>query len=485
MLAGVFDPPPEALTVPIALPLIDITKVRFFRLLSLLIPLSSCASYHPLPLSNASVQQRLRTPAAKALQIAAAQLHHPLFAPVPLNLRRGLGPDQAAILAVILTPKLRADRDRRGLAVAQLIQAGILPNPTIGYTRDFVTGGATHGTVTAFGFTGSWDISALVSHNAKVAAARANVQAISLDVAWTEWQTAVAAKLALYRVVALEAELIRAKEIASDQQQTVDTLQAAVDRHEKTVLDLAAAQASREDAHATVLTLEQERDRQRLELKKAVGVLPETELPIEQGVAIPSVLQLPSEGELVADLENRRLDLMGLRQGYQSQEQTVRAAVLAQFPKVVLGFNPHSSDTTNVHTAGFGITIDLPIFDRNQGNIAIETATRQKLFDEYVARVFEAHSDIATAVADIRSLNRQVAAAEAALPVLQHLVDIAKEALDQGAADVLGYFQAKTNLNQKSLQIIKLKQQLVDSRIDLELASGRYLPAGHWQKESE
>jgi outer membrane protein, heavy metal efflux system len=458
--------------------------VRFFRLLSLLIPLTSCASYYPLPLSNASVQQRLRTPAAKALQVAAAQLHHPLLPPVPLNLRSGLGPDQAAILAVILSPKLRADRDRRGLAAAQLIQAGILPNPSIGYTYGFVVGGLTAGTVPAYGFTGSWDISALVSHGAKVKAARANVQAISLDVAWTEWQTAVAAKLALYRVVALEEELSRAEQIASDQQQTVDTVQAAVDRHEKSVIDLAAAQASREDARATVLTLEQELDRRRLELKKAVGVLPEAELPIEHNLSLPSRLPLPSKGELVADLENRRLDLVGLRQGYQSQEQTVRAAVLAQFPKVVLGFS-HAADTTPVVATGPGITIDLPIFDRNQGNIAIETATRQRLFDEYVARVFEAHSDIATAVADVRSLNRQVAAAEAALPVLQHLVDIAKEALDQGAADVLGYFQAKTNLNQKSLQIIKLKQQLVESRIALELASGRYIPAGAWQRKSE
>jgi cobalt-zinc-cadmium efflux system outer membrane protein len=457
---------------------------RFLNILLLLISLSSCASYRPLPLSNASAQQRLGTPTAKALQIAAAQIHHPLLAPVPLNIESGIGPDEAAILAVILNPKLRADRDRRGLADAQLIQAGIIPNPTVGYTRDFVTGGNTAGTVTAFGFTGSWDIAALISHGAKVAAARANVQAISLDVAWTEWQTAVAAKLALYRLVALEAELMRAKQIASDQQQTVDTLQFAVDRHEKSVFDLAAAQASREDARATELTLEQERDRQRLELKKVVGVLPESKLSIEKGLSLPSDLPLPSEVELVADLENRRLDLVGLRQGYQSQEQTVRAAVLAQFPKVGLGFS-HGSDTTNVHTTGFGVTIDLPVFDRNQGNIAIETATRQKLFDEYDARLFEAHSDIAAAVADIRSLNRQIAAAEAALPVLRHLVDLAQEASDQGAADVLGYFQAKTNLNQKSLQIIKLKQQLVDSSIALELASGRYLPAKPLARKSE
>ena len=459
--------------------------VRFFYIFLLLVSLSSCTSYRPLPLSIASIQQRLRAPGAKALQIAAAQLHHPLLAPVSLNFRSGLGPDQVAVLAVILSPKLRADRDRRGVAAAQLVQAGILPNPQIGYTHDFVTGGNTAGTVSAYGFSGSWDISALISHRAKVEAARANEQAINLDIAWTEWQTAMAAKMALYRVVALEEELSRARQISSDQQQTVDTLQAAVDRHEKSVLDLAAAQASREDARATELTLEQELDRQRLELKKAVGVLPEVKLSIEKGIVLPSHLPLPPESELIADLENRRLDLVGLRQGYQSQEQTVRAAVLAQFPKVVLGFNPHSSDTTNVHTAGFGITIDLPIFDRNQGNIAIETATRQKLLDEYGARVFEAHSDIATAVADIQSLNRQIAAAEEALPVLQHLVDIAKEASDQGAADVLGYFQAKTNLSQKSLQIIKLKQQLLDSRIALELASGRYFPANKWLEKSK
>src|ERR1700722_2655280 len=109
--------------------------VRFFYILLLLISLSSCASYRPLPLSNASIQQRFRMPALKALQIAAAQLHQPLLAPVPLNLRSGIGPDQAAILAVILNPKLRADRDRRSLAAAQLLQAAIIPNSKIGYTE--------------------------------------------------------------------------------------------------------------------------------------------------------------------------------------------------------------------------------------------------------------------------------------------------------------------------------------------------------------
>jgi hypothetical protein len=63
--------------------------VRFLNIPLFLISLSSCTSYRPLPFSNASIQQRLRTPAAKALQIAAAQLHHPLLAPVRLKALHG------------------------------------------------------------------------------------------------------------------------------------------------------------------------------------------------------------------------------------------------------------------------------------------------------------------------------------------------------------------------------------------------------------
>jgi outer membrane protein TolC len=435
-------------------------------------------SYHSLPLSGSGIAQRLRGRSLNALEVDTAQLRHTRLPPIHLSPKGGIGPDQAAVLSVLLSPKLVAERDRRGLAQAQLVQAGVLPNPSVGYTRDFVTGGFTTGAFSPYGFTGSWDVSSLVSHGAKVKAARENVDAIRLDVAWTEWQTAEGAKLAFYRVLALEAQITRAKQIDDDQQATVAALQSAVDRHEKSVVDLAAAQATRQDSLATVLSLQQELDQRRLALKRAIGFLPQAQLPIRHDFALPSSVSPPSDKELFGSLENQRLDLVGLRQGYQSQEETVRAAILAQFPKVTLGF-AHGSDASNVHTTGFGITFDLPLFDRNQGAIATEKATRQKLYDEYTNRVFEAHSDIASALSDIRSLNQQINTAQAALPVFQRLVDTAKSASDEGAADVLGYFQARVNLNQRSLQILKLKQQLIEAKSALELASGRYLPAGN------
>ena len=62
-----------------------------------------------------------------------------------------------------------------------------------------------------------------------------------------------------------------------------------------------------------------------------------------------------------------------LQRGYAAGELRYRAAVLAQFPSFNLGFT-RASDTGNIHTAGLGVSLSLPIFNRNRGPIAIEQA---------------------------------------------------------------------------------------------------------------
>src|SRR5438067_2604542 len=86
-------------------------------------------------------------PPASVLRVLASRIHHPAPDAMTLDLREGISADEAAVIAVFLNPALRATRDRRGLATAQLIAAGVLPNPQVGYTRERVTGGSTGGTV--------------------------------------------------------------------------------------------------------------------------------------------------------------------------------------------------------------------------------------------------------------------------------------------------------------------------------------------------
>lgn len=428
-----------------------------------------------MPLSTPAVDLALAPPSLRQVQARAADIKHPMMRPVPIDLQGGLTPDSAALLAVIINPSLRAQRIRHAVSSAQLVQAQLLPNPTLDFTFDPVTGGNTLGAVNAYSVGPSWEVTALITHEAKVAAARAQNASVQLDVAWQEWQFAQAAKKAVYDLVALRGELEETQEVDRQVAEELALVRRAVDAHQQTLLELSAAQTASQKAHADFLAARRDLIRQQLLLNESLGLAPDMQVRLAASLVLPSKLVLPSDQELLASLDDRRLDLLALRRGYESQEQNLRAAVLAQFPRIVLGVH-QASDNTGVQSTGFGITVDLPIFDRNQGNIAIQRATRQQLFDEYASRIFEARSIIAQTLADIRSIADQIAADETAIPALEQLVRTYQAAVAQHNADVLSYYSAQNDLSQKRIDVLKLKQQLMDNQIALEIASGRYLP---------
>jgi hypothetical protein len=79
-------------------------------------------------------------------------------------------------MAVIVNPRLRAIRDQRGLASAQLLQAGILPNPQLSYSLAFPSGANPGKLVNAYGLGMSWEITSLIARSAKINAAKAQVE---------------------------------------------------------------------------------------------------------------------------------------------------------------------------------------------------------------------------------------------------------------------------------------------------------------------
>jgi outer membrane protein TolC len=210
-------------------------------------------------------------------------------------------------------------------------------------------------------------------------------------------------------------------------------------------------------------------------LLRALGVPADTPISVRRDTPLASGLKLPSERQLLAGLANRRLDLIALRRGYKSQEYQVRLAVLEQFPRINLGLS-RAKDNTGVYSVDLSAGIELPIFNHHQAAIAQQRATRQQLYDEYVARVFTARADIATLLADVGALTPQIAAAKAALPALQQLVKTYRTAVEQGNADVLSYYSAWNSLDQKRIALLGLEQQLEADRIALELAAGEPLP---------
>lgn len=455
----------------------------FFLLVAWFLP--GCAKYHPMPLPESSQIQAPQTLDMAKLRIPASEIKHPLLRPVMLDPEEGLSPEAAGVLAVLLNPSLRAVRDQRAVADAQLLKAGLLPNPELAYSFEVPTGGDTAGTVTAFGLELNWDVVSLITHSARTREASAQRAAVEMETAWQEWQVAEAAKSAVYQVASLEKQIGLAEEIRQGLAENATLVQKAVAAGTRTEKDLTAAQSASLQADAVLLDLKKQAQQYRLQLNQLLGLSPDAHVRLREGLELPSRFEVPLAEELFEGLEQRRLDLLALRLGYDSQEEAVRIAVLEQFPRISIG-PAVGRDVENVDTAGFGLSVSLPIFDRSQGKIAIERATRQRLFNEYANRVLQARSNIQMVSSRIDFLNRQIAAAQAGQSTLEKLADDYRAALADGRIDVLSYFGAWRELADSRMNALVLKGQLAEAVVALELEAGMYqlpntvkVPASH------
>ena len=435
--------------------------------------LISCSAYHPKPLTEQAVQQQQETPSAEQLSILATQIKHPYLQVIPFNIKDGLSPDEAAILAILRNPELRAIRNRHGIAAAQLLQAGLLPNPRVSYNFAALTGGLTQGKVTGLGLGLDWEVTALITQANKIAAAEAEQQAVDLQVAWQEWQLAQAAKTAVYQLVVYAKQQALLEEINQRLEENRVRMQQAADQGLVTELDRVAATTAKNAVDIRLQAVMQQKNQHQQRLNRALGLKPYDAINLQQTIDLSGNLSMPTYDELIKNLSDRRLDLMALQQGYQNQEQQLHIAVLQQFPKISIGIT-QTRNNSNYYTLGAGIAVTLPILDQNQGVIALASATRQQLFDEYSNREFQAKADIAELLVTITSLNKQIKSVNHAIPDLETLVNTYRVAIEHGQIDVLNYYTAWNNWIEKRVELLTLQLQLVEARIALEIATGIY-----------
>lgn len=441
--------------------------------LSAILSLPACTSYLAQPINKPSLNPQTQTFNPEQLRIQAAELKHPLLKPVLFDLSNGLSPDEAAILAVLRNPSLRAARAKHGIANAQLLQAGLLPNPRLAYSFASPTGGLDAGKVTGYGLSLDWEVTALLTQSNKVSAAGAEQQAIDLQIAWQEWQIAQAAKLACYQWQVYIQQQTLLTESQQRLQHNSDALQQAAEAGLVTTLDSLAAVTAKTTLESRLQAVRQQQNTQQQRLNRALGLKPNESLPLQPASALPDVLSVPAYAQLIAHLAEQRLDLRALQQGYRAQEEQVRIAILQQFPKISIGLT-QSKNNSDYYTMGAGIALSLPIFDQNQGVIALATATRQSLYDEYHNRDFQTKADIAELLVTITAINAEIKTAHSALENLHTLLSAYETAEAQGQIDRVAYYAAWNNVTDKQVELLTLQLHLQEARIALETATGRY-----------
>ncbi len=373
--------------------------------------LGGCATYHALPLDNR------REPAHIAdVTIPVASMPTPSLRAYTFDPANGLDVTEVAMLAVANSPVLKVERDKAGVAHAQAYNAGLLPDPQLSYEHDHPTGNYPAGTSSAYTAGLTLDLGNLVTRSARVKPARAGARAVDLNLLWNEWQTIAQARTLFDRVYFLRKLVARLER----EQAALAPLQATVTRALH-VGDLAydSASAGLNAASDVANQLGDARRQLNLaghDLHDLLGL--DSSTPLHLTGAPFAIDPDPQQVQrALDDMTKRRPDLLALQAGYASQQEKLRAAILAQFPAITVGF-VKARDNGNIASAGFSIGLSLPLFDGNRGNIAIERATRQQLHDEYAARLLTDRNDVrrlAAALADDRVQHTALAAHAAQL----------------------------------------------------------------------
>lgn len=429
--------------------------------------LSGCVSYQPLPLTHAPTAARDLAPLAGAAQ----SLQLPRLGPHTFDPARPLDMTTIAMLAVVGNPDLKLARGDAGIAHAQAFAAGLRPDPQISLTRDYP---GKSNFFSAFNAGLSLDLGSLVTLSVRRDAARADARKADLTLLWQEWQVEAQARKLFADIGTLEQSQALLRQALALADQRLAAAQRALAAGNLTLDTVSSYQTAQADAQRQFDDQTRQVRQTRAALNLLLGLAPEVQLALAP-LQPSDALDEQAVREALQHLPTRRPDLLALEAGYEAEEARLRAAVLAQFPTINVGFT-RARDTSRLYTSGFTLGLSLPIFTGSRGNIAIEAATRQRLHDEYQNRVNAAHAEIAQILDDQTLLRSQLASTRAAVDALARTARAAEQAYAMRQMTIANYVDLQSALLAKRMDLIALERTALEQELAVQALLGGEVP---------
>lgn len=419
---------------------------------------AGCSQYTPLPLAAAP---------PLAADLHALQWPDAGFPPEPLSVA------QVVDLALANNPDLKAARRKKAVAAGQTRQAGILLNPQL--TSAFLPLLSGVGSVPAWNIGLAQDVRALVTYRSRRRAATDSEAQVAADIVWQEWQVAGQARQIATDLIVnanSRASYVGAYQLLAERNAKLEQALAAGN---VTLVTVAADRVALQAARSALNALDQRQLALMHQLDALLGLAPDVVVPLATRADLPPFDPAAIRARL-ASLPKRRPDLIALQMGYAAADEQLRQAILSQFPDLVLGASVNS-DNSRVVNGGPNLAVGLPIFDRNQGNVAIARATRLQLHEEYGARLAAAVGTVEAMLREMEQLSAQLAAARADLPAAQRAATRAQAAFGASNLDERGYVDLVSNRFTKEQDIMTLELALLDRQIAIQTLVGDGLPA--------
>jgi cobalt-zinc-cadmium efflux system outer membrane protein len=372
---------------------------------TLLVPplLHGCAQYQPRPIDRAETEAaflaRLPDPVeASALLASTESLDG--GGTGPFDLGDGLSPREAEVVALLLNPRLRTARAKLGVAQANADYAGLWEDPVLGgdVIRYFNT------SESLWQWSAALNLTLPISGRLEAEKDRAGVEhaAEILRVAADEWAVRLEVRDAWIRFSATEARIALLDALLASLDEIVGNAERLEAAGELSRVETSLFRIEQSARRAERMRAETESQTARRALRALLG------LPPTAPVTFKPSLEAPVEFALASAREARvreNPEIAVAQAAYEIAEKDLALEVRRQYPDLTIG--PGGGDDQGDPNVLLGVSLPIPLWNRNQRGVAEATARREVARRDVEAAVETAIGELAVAEAALEGVRAE------------------------------------------------------------------------------
>ncbi len=382
---------------------------------------TGCATYRPEPLSATE----------NAVAFDSRTLDNPRLQKfIELDLKHDGKPDprpswdltKLILAALYYHPDLDIAHAKLATAEAGVITAGQRPNPSLNLAAAFgtsaVAGAITPGAIPAtIGAVINFVIETFGKREDRTAEAKDLAEVARWDLATAGWTVRGRVRTALLTLWAAQQRISLTQQRLHLQDQLVTLLEHRLAVGEASSLDVARERINRAQMTLTLGDLEGSAAQARAQLAAAIGIPLHALDGVDLSLNVFDNPQPPADDLATGALRRRalteRTDVQANLAAYEASQSAVQLEVANQYPNLTLG--PGYNYDFGVNKYILSPTVDLPIFNQNQGPIAQAIANRQQAVANFTALQAQIIGAIDEAVTAYRVAKARLTTADALL----------------------------------------------------------------------
>ena len=385
--------------------------------------------------------------------------------PPDAQIQDGLTSQEAVAIALWNSPSFQATLADLGIARADLVEAGLLRNPV--FSLLFPVGPKQLEWTLQFPFDALWQ------RPRRVAAARLNAQAVGERLVWDALSLVAQTRTAHADALIADRRLQLTIENADLVQRLAEITEARYRSGDISELEARSARSDAARVQVMRRAVEHDRNLARLTLAAMLGLdtVPDQVQPVP-GPPLADSSICGTEAERLEDALASRPDVRAAEIGIEA------AAARARWERsrtlTLIGILDGNEPDDEAAEVGPGVSLDVPIFSRNQGGISRAEAEIERASRQYAAVRAQVVAEVRASATRVRQAEQSITAWRAEIvPSLEIEQRQAESAYQAGEIPLFALLDASRRLIEGRTRLLDSEGDLHRATIALERSIGR------------